>query len=82
MAKDRNNWPIAAIAAMVIAVFTAYGTVLMTLDGRLFEAQASMVTQEQLRFELGQSNERIERRLNSMEAYLLLLLERENEKVQ
>lgn len=77
----RNNLITAAVA-IGVAVLTAYGTMLMSLNSKMFEAQASMVTQEQLRFELEQSNNRVEHRLNGIEEILLILLERDRAPVQ
>lgn len=77
MDKIRNSFITAAVA-VTVAVLTAYGTMIMSLDGRMFEAQASMVTQDQLRFELTQSNDRVKDRLNSIESILFILLEKSN----
>ncbi len=69
-----RNYIIAGVA-VAVAVFTAYGTVLVGLDNRVFEAQAQMVTQEQFRFELIQSNDRVNDRLDSIERLIFLLME-------
>lgn len=81
MDKIRNSWITAAVA-VAVAVLTAYGTMIVSLDSRMFEAQAQMVTQDQLRFELTQSNDRVAERLETVESLLFILLEKSNAPVQ
>ncbi len=71
-----------AAVAGGVAILTAYGSMIMSLEGRMFAAQASMVTQEQLRFELTHSHDRVGDRLDSIETLLFILLERDNAAIQ
>ena len=80
MVQVRNI--IIAAVAVLVAVLTGYGALIMSIDGRVFEAQAQMVTQEQFRFQLEQSNDRIEQRLDSIESLIWIILERENASIQ
>ena len=77
----RNNLLMMGIA-VALAVTTAFGTALLALDSRMFEAQAQMVTQEQFRFQLEQSNDRIEDRLDSIESLIWIILERDNASIR
>ena len=76
-----RNYIIAGVA-VAVAAFTAFGSILVTLDSRIFEAQAQMVTQEQFRFELEQSNDRVYDRLDSIESLIFILLERDSASIQ
>lgn len=69
------------VAGVLIAVLTAMGGMIVTINSRQFEAQANMVTQEEFRFELVNMNEGIDRRLDNIERMVRVLFEREREQL-
>ena len=69
------------IAGILIAVLTAMGGMIVTINSRQFEAQAQMVTQEDFRFELVQFNDRFDGRLDNIERMVRVLFERERQNI-
>lgn len=69
------------VAGVLIAVLTAMGGMIVTINSRQFEAQAQMVTQEEFRFELVQFNDRIDGRLDNIERMVRVLFERERQNI-
>jgi len=67
------------IAGILIAVLTAMGGMIVTINSRQFEAQANMVTQEEFRFEIVNMNENIDGRLDNIERMVRVLFERQRE---
>ena len=69
------------VAGVLIAVLTAMGGMIVTINSRQFEAQAQMVTQEEFRFEVVQLNDRIDSRLDNIERMVRVLFERERQNI-
>lgn len=69
------------VAGVLIAVLTAMGGMIVTINSRQFEAQAQMVTQEEFRFELVQFNDRFDGRLDNIERMVRVLFERERQNI-